>query len=106
MAAIPRRDSRRLPLGRKEYLMATLNQNMRTNESTDIVIGALKAKFSDVEAYQYNSGSIRVRIVDRRFKGKSNPDRDALVDPILDQLPENVQRQITFLLLLAPSEKS
>jgi hypothetical protein len=82
--------------------MATLN--MRTNENMDKVEEALKSKFTDVKAYQYNSGSIRIRVIDRRFKGKSNPERDAMVDPILDRLPVDIQRQITFLLLLAPSE--
>ena len=65
----------------------------------------LGSHFDRVEAYRFNSVSIRVRIFDRRFRGTSKVDRHQLVEPFLDQLPERTQQDIVFLLLLAPEEE-
>ena len=64
----------------------------------------LNGTFPETEVYRYNSASIRVRIVDERFKGKSASERDAMVEPHLARLPEDTQADITMLLLLAPGE--
>ncbi|HVS36651.1 MAG TPA: hypothetical protein VMS17_13910 [Gemmataceae bacterium] len=55
-------------------------------------------------AYRYNSASIRVRVVDKAFRGKSLVDRDEMVAPVLKQLPEETYSDIMILLLLAPEE--
>jgi stress-induced morphogen len=55
-------------------------------------------------AYRYNSASIRVRIVDESFRGKSKLERQELVLPVLEKLPDETQSDITILLLLAPEE--
>jgi stress-induced morphogen len=55
-------------------------------------------------AYRYNSASIRVRVVDEDFRGKSRVDRDAMVGPLLEQLPGETYADIMILLLLAPEE--
>jgi hypothetical protein len=57
-----------------------------------------------VDAYRYNSASIRVRVIDRRFEGRSIADRDAMVEPHLEQLPERPQADIMNLFTFAPSE--
>jgi len=64
----------------------------------------LRTRFPGADAYRYNSASIRVRIIDPRFEGLSPEQRDALVEPLLDQLPENTQADIINLLTLSPSE--
>ena len=61
-------------------------------------------RFAQADAYHYNSASIRVRVIDPRFEGMSLEARDALVEPILDQLPEETQADIMSLLTFAPSE--
>lgn len=61
-------------------------------------------RFAQADAYRYNSASIRVRVIDPRFEGMSLEARDALVEPILDQLPEETQADIMSLLTFAPSE--
>ena len=76
----------------------------KKNKSTRLIEHALREEFPSVEAYQYNPASIRVRIVDKRFNGLNNVERDDLVDPLLKPLPEEVQGDITILLLLAPDE--
>lgn len=64
----------------------------------------LRPEFPDVRAYRYNSASIRVRVIDKRFARMSKPDREKLVDPLLEKLPEDTQSDITILLLLTPEE--
>ena len=84
--------------------MSTVRNNKRHTAETEIVEKALKTQFSDVEAYRYNSASIRVRIIDERFNNKSLTTREKMVLPIIRQLPEETQADITVLLLIPPEE--
>lgn len=78
-------------------------KTMRTDE-TRMVEKILRKKFPKTDAYRYNSASIRVRIIDPRFEGKSTESRDAMVEPLLEKLPEDTQADIMNLITLAPSE--
>ena len=60
---------------------------------------------ANIEAYRQNSVSIRVRIIDPDFAGIEKADRHNTVWQILEKLPENVQSQISVLLLLTPAER-
>ena len=55
-------------------------------------------------AYRFNSAPIRVRIVDESFRAKSCAERDEMVAPLLEQLPEETYTDIMILLLLTPEE--
>lgn len=77
---------------------------MRTDETRKIEDQFKNAGFQQADAYRYNSASIRVRVVDPRFKGVNTDDRDKIVEPILDQLPESTQSDIITLLLFSPDE--
>ena len=57
-----------------------------------------------VSVKKQNSVAWRVRIVDPRFAGLKTAERDKIVRPLLRLLPEAVQGDITFLLMLAPDE--
>lgn len=74
------------------------------NEQTKLIEERLRPHFPNVEAYRYNIASIRVRIIDERFRGKSKPDREEMVLPIIEDLPEEIQTDLTILLLLVPKE--
>jgi acid stress-induced BolA-like protein IbaG/YrbA len=76
---------------------------MRTEE-TRRVEELLRKNFDQADAYRYNSASIRVRVIDTRFEGKSRENRDALVEDQLDKLPPETQGDIVTLLTFAPSE--
>ena len=76
---------------------------MKTDE-TRAVESALRAQFAEADAYRYNSASIRVRVVDSRFKGKSTEKRDAMVERVFSQLPQSTQADIINLLTLYPDE--
>ena len=74
------------------------------NPDTHKVEDVLRRVFPKTDAYRFNSASIRVRVVDPRFEGKSNEDRDAMVEPLLTQLPESIQADIMNLFTMTPDE--
>ena len=77
----------------------------KRTEETRMVEEVLKqGGFDQVDAYRYNSASIRVRVVDQRFEGLSREKRDAMVEEYLDKLPPETQRDIVMLFTFAPSE--
>jgi len=75
----------------------------RTDETRGIE-NLLRAKFERVDAYRYNSASIRVRVIDPRFEGLPQEKRDAMIEPYLEQLPERTQADIMNLFAFTPSE--
>ena len=80
-------------------------ESRRTEESRRVEDLLLRlGGFQRAEAYRYNVASIRVRVIDPRFEGMSLDARDALVEPILAELPEEIQADIMSLLTFAPSE--
>ncbi len=76
----------------------------RTDETCHVEEQLRKAGFEQVDAYRYNSASIRVRVVDPRFEGLSHDKRAALVEPHLEQFPEDTQVDIISLFTFAPAE--
>src|SRR4051812_17110519 len=73
------------------------------------VLGALRTYEGQhpdarIEAYRQNSVSIRVRIIDPDFSGVSRAERHDIVWRFLEELPEDVQSQLSLLLLLTPDE--
>ena len=78
-------------------------ESKRTAE-TRMVEDLLGKHFQQADSYRYNSASIRVRVIDSKFEGKSREDRDAMVEPYLDQLPADTQKDIVTLFTFAPSE--
>jgi stress-induced morphogen len=61
---------------------------------------------ADIEVYRYNPVSIRIRIVDTDFEGKSIPQRSRAVWKLLKALPEDVRADISVCLLITPNEQS
>jgi stress-induced morphogen len=76
---------------------------LKTRE-TNKIERLLREEFPDTEAYRHNSASIRVRIVDPRFEGKSDEEREEMVMPLVSTLPKKTLADILLLLLLAPNE--
>jgi hypothetical protein len=76
----------------------------RTDETCMVERLLRDAGFETVDAYRYNSASIRVRVVDKRFEGMPAERRDAMVEPYLEKLPERTQADIMNLFTFAPSE--
>jgi len=75
----------------------------RTSE-TRLIEDHLRKHFQQVDSYRYNSASIRIRVIDPKFETKSRDERDAMVEPYLDQLPPDTQKDIVTLMTFAPSE--
>lgn len=59
---------------------------------------------ADIALYRQNSVSVRVRIVDAVFGGKSRPERSDMVWKYLEILSEDDQSEISSLILLTPDE--
>ena len=76
----------------------------RTEETRMVEEVLSKGGFDEVDAYRYNSASIRIRVIDRRFEGMSRERKDAMVEEYLDKLPPETQRDIVTLFTFAPSE--
>jgi hypothetical protein len=76
----------------------------RTDETRLVEDVLRKAGFATVDVYRYNPASIRVRVIDPRFEGLPLEKRDAMVEPLLEQLPERTQADIMSLFTFAPSE--
>ena len=64
------------------------------------------AGFADVEAYRFSFASLRLRIRDNRFRGLSRVARMRLVEPVIDQLPQEIQEELIFVLPIAPGEET
>ena len=90
--------------GIRQWASASPWETKRTDETREVEKALREAGFEKVDAYRYNSASIRVRVVDPRFVGLSPADRDAMVEPSLEQLPEHTQADIISLYTFAPSE--
>ena len=79
-------------------------ERMRTDETRSVEKTLRDAGFGQVDAYRYNSASIRIRVVDAKFEGLSPEKRDEMVEPHLEHLPESTQADILNLFTFAPSE--
>lgn len=76
----------------------------RTDETRLVENFLEESGFERVDAYRFNSTSIRVRVIDPRFEGQADEKRDAEIEPFLKKLPSKTRAAVLFLLPLAPSE--
>lgn len=67
----------------------------------------LRVPGAEVDAYEYNMASIRLRIVDPRFEGLSQVEREDLIMPTLlddKNVPADLREDIIWLILVSPRE--
>lgn len=74
-------------------------------DETRMIESLLRKQFPQTDAYRFNSASIRVRVIDDRFEGRSIAEREAMVLPLLEELPRETRDDILLLLTLAPSDR-
>ena len=65
---------------------------LRTDESRGVE-EFLRKHFEIADAYRYNSASVRVRIIDPKFRNLTNEERDDLVEPVLERLDPKTQAE-------------
>lgn len=80
------------------------SESKRTPQTRDVERALRSAGFVQSDAYRYNSAAIRLRVIDPRFEGLKIAERDALIEPILETLPEETQGDIMSVFTFAPSE--
>lgn len=61
-------------------------------------------KSAHIDVYRLNSVSVRIRIIDPKFKGMSLAQRDDIVWEHLNQLPDRALAEISLVLLFSPDE--
>lgn len=81
-----------------------------SDEVIDKIIAVLQQYEADhpraeIDLYRQNSVSVRVRIVDPDFAGHGKPQRSQRAWKYLGLLSEDVQSDISTVLLLTPDEK-
>lgn len=59
---------------------------------------------ADIEAYRQNSVSVRIRVLNPEFAGRSRAQREDEVWDVLNQLSEETAAEISQLLLYTPDE--
>jgi hypothetical protein len=57
-----------------------------------------------IEVYRQNSVSVRIRVIDEKFKGTSRAEREEELWKALEALPDETVAEISLLLLLTPTE--
>ena len=83
----------------------------QSDEAVDQIAAALEGfeeshQHAECVVYRYNPASIRVKIVDEIFRGKSKGERHDLAMSFLQDLSDDVLTQISILLCVAPGESS
>lgn len=81
----------------------------KSDEIIEGIIAALRTYEADhprsqIDLYRQNSVSVRLRIVDPDFASLDVPERSRHVWVYLGQLPDEVQSDLSTVLLLAPHE--
>jgi hypothetical protein len=81
----------------------------KTDELLEQIRSALELYQRDhpdarIDLYRNDACSIRVRIIDPRFRRMSRTDRHDLVWKYLDSLPDEAVADISMLVLITPSE--
>ena len=81
----------------------------KSDEGIEKIIEALRVYETEhpqaqIALYRQNSVSVRIRIIDPGFSGQGKPQRSRLVWEYLGRVPEEVQSDISTVLLLAPDE--
>ena len=59
---------------------------------------------SQIDLYRQNSVSVRIRIVDPDFSGLTKADRSKATWKYLNSLPDEIQADLSALILLTPDE--
>jgi stress-induced morphogen len=89
--------------------MAQAKRSKQEDRYVTKIRGALEAyrekhPRASVDAYRQNPASVRVRVIDPDFQGIDRVDRDSLIWTHLHTLPEDIQSEISMLVLLTPGE--
>jgi stress-induced morphogen len=96
--------------------MSSRNRNgararKRVDADARTIIDALEREYkphhprAEIEAYRRAPAILRARVIDPDFKGKGIVERENMVWPIIEALPQDVQDDLHVLLLLTPQER-
>ncbi|MFZ1933742.1 MAG: hypothetical protein WCB27_03340 [Thermoguttaceae bacterium] len=87
----------RIPRGKSDEILDTIMKVLDKYEADH--------PRAEIDLYRQNPVSVRVRIIDPEFSGQGKPQRNQQAWRYLQQLPEEVQGDISTVLLLTPDER-
>jgi hypothetical protein len=92
-----------------DFEMAIRIPRGQPDEVIDKIVEALRAYEADhlrseIDLYRQNSVSVRIRIIDPDFSGQNKPQRSQQAWRYLGRLSDDVQSDISTVLLLTPDE--
>ena len=81
----------------------------KTDEVLESIRGAMNEyqrnhPSAEISLYRQNGVSVRIRVIDPEFQGVVKSARHTMVWDCLEKLPEEVQSDISMLVVLAPKE--
>lgn len=85
-----------IPRGKSDAVIERLIESLRNYEADH--------PEARIDLYRQNPVSVRIRIIDAHLEGLDRTERCKLAWSYLDQLPDEVQADISSLLLLTPQE--
>ena len=59
----------------------------------------------EIQLYRHTPYSVRIRVIDPNFRGKTKSMRHREVWPTLYELPEDILNELSVLILVTPEEK-
>jgi hypothetical protein len=85
-----------IPRGKSDSIIERIIESLRAYEADH--------PEAQIDIYRQNSVSVRIRIIDPILVGKTKVDRSKKVWQYLNSLPDDVQSDISTLILLTPEE--
>ena len=85
-----------IPRGKPDEVINKISAVLRTYEAD--------RPAAQIDLYRQNSVSVRIRIIDPNFVGQGKPQRSQEAWKYLGQLPDEIQSDISTVLLLTPEE--
>lgn len=85
-----------IPRGQTDQVMGKIQKALELYQA--------KHPQAKIDLYRWDRVSVRIRIIDPQFAGKGRADRSRYVWDYLETLPDDVQGEISMVLLLTPDE--
>jgi hypothetical protein len=85
-----------IPRGKKDKVIDKITAALKSYEKAN--------PRAQIDLYRQNPVSVRIRIIDPSFHGVDKSSRHERAWHFLEQLPEDVQGDISMLVLLSPEE--
>src|SRR5581483_6131969 len=81
-------------------------KKVKTTKETQAVERTFRQHFAEAYCYRHDSVTLRLLVIDPTFADLDQVQRFKCIEPFLKELPQNIQDDLYFILLLAPGEEN